>query len=178
MAAMNTVDPNNPTPPANTGAGFVEAIKQAFVPDLETLIQNLEDAKKELQTAQAQEAKARQRYERSIDDLTPLKRQLLCVQDKLRQAESEVKQAEQSYRNAETQNRNQRAAVVKCRDDIAELDRKIKSKRVEIDKLQAELKTFSVQTKKQTDMLAEIKEAWEKAEAEATEFEAKMQKNK
>ena len=186
MAAMNsatqtsTVKTNNTSnqktqnQPANTG--FVDTIIQAFVPDLEALARNLDNAKKELKTAQSQEAITRQQYEQKRDGLTPLQQQLASVQEKMRQIEHEQRQAEQSYHNAEIQNRNQRAAVTKCRDSISDMENQIKNKMIELDKLQNELEILVNQTKKQTDMLVEIKEAWQKADAEAKKYETIIQK--
>ena len=171
-----TVNVNVQNQPADAGTGFVDAIKQAFVPDIETLTQNLDNAKKELKTAQSQEVIAKQRYDQKRSELIPLQQRLASVQDKVRQVEYELKQAEQAYSNAEILNRNQRAAVAQCRDNIADIERQIIAKQVEVDKFQAELKTLVEQTKKQTDILAEIKEAWEKSDAEAKKYEDITQK--
>ena len=160
--------------PANTG--FVEAIKQAFVPDSDALAKNLQSAKKELKTAQTQEATARHHYEIRRNEALPFQEQLVGIQEKIRQTEHELQQTEQTYHNSETQNRNQRTAMVHCRSDIADLEVKIRNKKAEAAKLQAELETFTNQTKKQADILAEIREAWEKAEAEAKKYESIIQK--
>ena len=160
---------------AHEGAGFLDGLAQMFSPDLETLERNVEHARRELNAAIQHESTARQRYERRRDELSPLQQKLASVQEKIRQVEYELRQVEQAYSNAEMQNRNQRAAVVQCRNDITDVERQIKSKQTEINKLQAELETLSEQTKKQTDMLTEIKEAWEKAEAEAKRYEAIIQ---
>jgi predicted nucleic acid-binding Zn-ribbon protein len=161
--------------PAHEGAGLFDGIAQFFSPDLESLERSVDNAKRELNTATQHETTARQRYDRRRDELSPLQQKLASVQEKIRQVEYELKQAEQGYNNAEMQNRNQRAAVSQYRNDITDIEKQIKNKQTEISKLKAELDTLREQTKRQTDMLAEIEEAYEKAEAEAQKYEAIIQ---
>ena len=161
--------------PTGTGTGFMDTVRQVFTPDAEMLARNLDNAKSALEAAQSQADTARQRYESKRDELTPLQQQLTHVQEKLHQVENQLRQLKHAYHKAERQNHNQQAAVAQCRSEIVSIEKQTKRKQMESDKLQAELETFRGQNQKHIEKLAEIKAAWEAAEAEANKYEAIIQ---
>gem|GEM_PF-2564328 len=143
----------------------------------EGLKQEIEKTTVELQDFQAQTVAARQSVESKSRELSSLHQQLFEGQQRTRQFEAEIKRIAQDLHTVEMQNRNQREVVRQLQNDIADTERNIRTKQAEINKLNAELEALKEQTKKQTDTLAQIKAAWEKAEAEAQTLEATIKCN-
>ena len=142
-----------------------------------SLKQEIDKIGTELQMKQAQLAAARQNVEAKNLEFKTRRQQLADAQKRTRQVETETKRIAQGLHTVEVQNRNQRDVVKRLQSDIAETERKIETKQAEIDKLRSEVETLKEQTKKQTDTLAQIKAAWEKAEAEAKALEEAIQNN-
>ena len=148
---------------------FIVGTPEERIVKLEQEIKNLEA---ELPNLEAQVVAVQQNVESRNRELGTLRQQLFDAQQRTWQVETETKRITQDLNTVDMQNRNQREAVRQFQNDIAETESNIRTKQAEIDKLKGELETFKEQTKKQTDTLAQIKAAWEKAEAEAKALEA------
>lgn len=160
---------------SNEGVEFIDGVIKVFVKDSEKLERNIEQATKELNVALSYESTARLLYEQRSEELTSLQQKLKSLREKIQQVNYDLSHAEQNYKNEVMQNQNQRAAVALCRNSITDIMKQIKSKQMEIDKLQVKLEALGEQTKKQIFVLNEIREAWEKAEAEAKIYEEIVQ---
>ena len=149
-----------------------QQVKQVFEPDLDKLEQELDIAEKNLKIAQSQEAKANQLFAKRHNELNLLQRQYADIKDSIRHVELEIEQTIKLYEKIELQNQKHRADVTQYQNTLTDIEKRLVSKQAEIDKLQLDMETLREQNIKQSETLAEIRDAWEKAEAEAVEAAA------
>ncbi|MCL2051840.1 MAG: protein phosphatase 2C domain-containing protein [Lachnospiraceae bacterium] len=169
----SSVQPNaNQTVSIQVVKTFLGSSPEERIVKLRNEIKRLET---ELPNLQAQVVATQQNAEAKKREFSTLRQQSVDAQQRTRQVDAEIKRIEQELRTVKIQNRNQRDVVIQLQDEIAATDRNISSKQAEVSKLQAEYETLKEQTKKQTDTLAQIKAAWEKAEAEAVALNATIQ---
>ncbi|MCL2080092.1 MAG: protein phosphatase 2C domain-containing protein [Oscillospiraceae bacterium] len=150
---------------------FISEKADSAKKELEKAEKELKKRAKDMQDLQAK-VTAGHNVELKSKEHSSLHQQLIEAEQRIRQVELEITNISNEYRTAETLSRNQREAMRQLQNDIAETEHNIKTKQAEIEKLNTELETLKEQTKKQTDTLAQIKAAWEKAKAEAQALEA------
>ena len=178
-ACPNPSQQNQPDDDKTAVGKFVDKVIDLVAPDIETQKQSHEQhvakAKRELQYAQSQVATLKRTYENLQSDLSTQLQRHALAQKIFQDVDRELRQAEHRFNDAEAKSRKLKSAERQHEDRVADLDRKITIKQSEITKLQAELDTLREQTKKQTDQLAAIKAALEKAEEEAKKAKAVVQ---
>ena len=177
ITTNTNIDRQYPDPPSTLSAFHAHT---GVVADdkLEKLMYEINKLTTGLESSKTQMIDTRQKIEAKSKELADLHQQLGYAMQRTQQVEADIERALHEYRMIENQNRQQKDAVMQCQSEIADADWGIETKQAEINKLKTELETYREQTKKQTDTLAIIRDAWEKAEEEAAALEASIHQNK
>jgi predicted nucleic acid-binding Zn-ribbon protein len=107
-------------------------------------------------------------------EITRLTRELDDIENNTKRIERSLEQSRRGSHDIEKRSRRRASSIRQHQIEIADIKQEYQGKQKEIVKLNDELETLKEQTKKQTDTLTAIREAWEKAEAEAVALEDKI----
>jgi peptidoglycan hydrolase CwlO-like protein len=144
---------------------------------LEALGDAIIELDKTLRSLKSQTEASKQINDIKCIELDKLRSELIVSKQHSFQAESELTLVRQNYRNAAVQNQQHRNTVKQYEQEIEQLRKQLPAKHAEIDKLKPEAETLKEQNKVQSDRIATLEAAYEKAKKEVEELENKIKTN-
>jgi hypothetical protein len=156
----------------------LDSIKSAISPDLLEQLENFDiqicRLEHELKSLQQQKNNADKYYSEKSKELNELRAKLNVAEQHTRQVESDLLIIKQGYQTIEQKNVQHHNDVKNNEREIEQIEKQIPVKQAEIDKLTAQLEILKEQNKVQSDRIATLETAYEKAKKEVEELENKI----